>query len=479
MAIFYRRDDEDIRPALSRWRTAVNTELNTNSRGFLRQAYPSLTLPKDFPDMKLLEKYANPVCSAKFGRQGGGPIHDSGELNLARTAAFCEEHFGEWGYRSAIIKRFRNVLWKAATMRVLRRATLEADDKERKKRLDQGNGPAIIKGLLSPSSKDAIGTPSSLIDKYFGTHCHRDRAAIATSDPSAHRNLVTQIFSSRNHSSTDGMLEYRIEIFPSQLVQITSMGISGIRPEPSLAPEDDPSPSLHPTPKNAPPDPHSPLRLWVPSAIIREVHPDLVTKFEDNLVVKAQARQTKRKKGDESGKTSKSTSQPSPVTPNSRQSPDPIRTLPERDLLPSDATSQSCDPPSGHFLFSMPNPDESSYSESASDNSDCEFPPTPHAKDVVVVDSTRGRSDSDVQCKSSKRQKTGHAFGGPCQPTTQTIDDAEIIELISDSDDDIFPSHLSSLLKRPSAGGQYTHVQCGQAPSSGPGTYRDIIDLTL
>ncbi|KAL4080205.1 hypothetical protein V8B97DRAFT_2020885 [Scleroderma yunnanense] len=270
LAIFHQRDDEDIRPALARWCTAVNAELNTNSRKLLRHAHPSSSLPGDFAS----GKNADPVCSAEFG------LHGAGEINVAHATEFC--------YRSVIVKRFQNVLWEAVTIRVLRRATLEADDKEWMKRL---------------AREDVICIPSSFIDKYFGesgTQCRRP--VLTNCDPGVHRDLITKIASSRNHASTDRMLEYRIEIPPSQLVQIALMSIRGMRPlDPLSVSQQNPSSFSYCTPKNVPHDSDSTIRLWVPASMMDEVHPNLVAEYEDKLTREAQGSQTKCTKGSERG----------------------------------------------------------------------------------------------------------------------------------------------------------------------------------
>lgn len=118
-------------------------------------------------------------------------MRDNGELNLAHAAAFCEEKFGEWGYRTAIIKRFRSLMWEAAMMRVLRRAALEADEKERTKRLEHGES-SVIKGSLTPSPAEAVGTPACLVKKYLAmTDVDRRRAALALNPPSKVVTLAT------------------------------------------------------------------------------------------------------------------------------------------------------------------------------------------------------------------------------------------------------------------------------------------------
>ncbi|KAG2066559.1 hypothetical protein BDR04DRAFT_64696 [Suillus decipiens] len=114
--------------------------------------------------MQTLENYTDPICNARIGSLGGGKMRDNGELNPLHAAAFCEEKFGEWDHRTAMTKRFRSLMWKAAIMKILRRAVLEADEKERPKRLEHGES-LVIKGPLTSSPTEAVGTPAYLINK--------------------------------------------------------------------------------------------------------------------------------------------------------------------------------------------------------------------------------------------------------------------------------------------------------------------------
>ena len=41
-------------------------------------------------------------------------MRGNGEMNLAKIAGLCEQKFGEWGHRTAIVKRFRDLLWEAS-----------------------------------------------------------------------------------------------------------------------------------------------------------------------------------------------------------------------------------------------------------------------------------------------------------------------------------------------------------------------------
>jgi hypothetical protein len=318
LAIYERRTREDTRPFLAHWRAAVNQELCTNSRGFLRHKYHSLSIPSNFPDMQVLDNYANPVCSGRVGRQGGGPMRGNGEINLAKIAGLCEQKFTEWGHHTTIIKRFRTLLWEAAVMRVLRRAALEADEKEKEKRLKAGMENWSMAGPLSSSRADAVGTPASLVRRYLNmTDEDRRRAAFANNgqgDPrtGTHENetnpLIVKIVGVRQHVSTDKLVEYSLVICPTQLVAITRSGIKGIHPEPSngttnLEDElaDDTAGGPRKGKKKATPEPDTIMPMWLPASIIRHVHPGLVEDFEAAEEAKKKKKK-KKKKGSVKGK---------------------------------------------------------------------------------------------------------------------------------------------------------------------------------
>ncbi|OCH90241.1 PIN domain-like protein, partial [Obba rivulosa] len=278
--------------SLRSWRAEINLELHTNARGFLLRRYPSLSLPENFPDQQVLENYANPMCSARVGRQGGGALRDSGNPHLSKIAGFCENHFDEWGYKSVIIKRFRDLMWEAAIMTILRRAALDADEKEKNKRLSAGGADLSVRGPLRPSRVDEIGTPAVLVKKILdASEIDRYAAAFVRREPrnspatgSDARPLMQRIAGARQHVSTDGLLEYRVEIDPAQLVDLASAGIKGKHPEPPT------SQSSRGNSKKAAPDPHSVLRLWIPASIMRQVHPGLVEDFEAAEAAKATKR---------------------------------------------------------------------------------------------------------------------------------------------------------------------------------------------
>lgn len=298
---FERRQREDIQLFLISWRNRINSELRTNSRGMLPRKAPSVVLPSDFPDLQVLKYYAEPLTSGTRG-VSGGPIRDNSDLSLPRVAGFCEEHFDEWGHRSMIIKRFRDLLWESALMRVMRRAALEADLQEKNQRLAAGRTDLAIRGPLTPSVEQGIGTPAALVNRYLNP-AMVDRIAEAfvnrgpqvgptasTPNPPDAHPLVIKIVGTRRHVSTDHMLEYRLEIDPHQFVDLTNSGITGSRPDPPLSNRQvdeevdnilEPSQSAPKTPKKAPPDRYSIMRVWLAASIVRQVHPKLVKDFED------------------------------------------------------------------------------------------------------------------------------------------------------------------------------------------------------
>lgn len=261
---------------LFQWRSNINSELRDNSRGFLPHKY-TMVLPDDFPDLDVLEKYANPLNNGQPGSRGCSPLRDKGSLDLGRIAGLCEKYF-EWGYTSEILKRFRSMMWPAAVMNILRRAVLEADEKEQKMgNLDAGS-PLLSRTLV-------VGTPASLIQKYLGRTNQADitdRYAEVFVNPGPQTRgrqlpdvpdpfpLIRKVVGTRRHASTDYLLEYQVEIIPSQLVTLTQSGIRGIRPEPSQA-ERGTKKSVELS--------DSSLLLWIPASVLCQVHPAIIEDF--------------------------------------------------------------------------------------------------------------------------------------------------------------------------------------------------------
>ncbi|KAF8494852.1 hypothetical protein F5888DRAFT_1713947 [Russula emetica] len=277
---------------LTTWRETLRNELRTNSRGHLGSKKPSLakTIPDSFPDIDVLLSYTNPIISATDAgaRRTHTPPEWKREPNLAKLAHVCELHF-EWGLKDIIIKRFRTVLWPSIVLRALRRSALEADTK------------AVARSTSSPvrereSPRDAPGTPSKVLARHF--------SSMALEGDSGLGDLIVKIHGSRTHAYTDGILEYRLEIAPAQLVHLACAGIQGLRKpadttydvlpsESEDSGEDDDEDDHAGTGRKKkrrgggpPPEPESHLRVWMPACMVRYVLPELVDGYEAALEAK-------------------------------------------------------------------------------------------------------------------------------------------------------------------------------------------------
>lgn len=271
---------EKLPAFLGNWRNELRHELRTNSRGFIGRKSPTLanSVPEDFPDVDILLSYVNPITSESMGKRPP-ELRWTKEPDLAKLAATCEFYF-EWGYREAIIKRFRTVIWHSAVLRILRRAVLNMEEAKSTKSMPTTprKGGAFLES----------GTPSKMIAKHFssldiGTDPHDDEDGEDT--------LIVQIHSSRMHASTDGVLEYRLEIAPRQLVEIAESGIKGTRipegPDEWASDEDNEegSRSSKGIPK-LPIDPETHLRVWMPACMVKLAEPHLVREFEEKEEMK-------------------------------------------------------------------------------------------------------------------------------------------------------------------------------------------------
>ena len=268
---------------LTAWREALRSELRTNSRGHLGSKKPSLAkaIPDSFPDVDVLFSYTNPITSATDAgaRRTHTPPQWKREPNLAEIAHVCELHF-EWGLRDIIIKRFRTVLWPSIVLRTLRRSALDA-------------GTEAVRGR--ELHRDILGTPSKVLARHFSSMALE---AGDKKDDNSLEDLIVKIHASRTHAYTDGILEYRLEIAPAQLVRLASAGIQGLRKpadttydvlpsESEDSDEGDDEDGHVGTSKRKkrrgggpPPEPESHLRVWMPACMVRLVLPNLVDRYE-------------------------------------------------------------------------------------------------------------------------------------------------------------------------------------------------------
>ncbi|EMD35071.1 hypothetical protein CERSUDRAFT_96986 [Gelatoporia subvermispora B] len=282
---------------LEGWREEIRQELKTNSKGHLGRKMPSLAkkIPEDFPNIDVLLSYTNPITSESRGKTlKDFDIDWVKEPDLGRVAGLCEMYF-EWGVKPIIIKRFRTVLWPSAVLRILRRSVLLAD-----KRAAMQTARLPTTPRKNPRDQPvAVGTPSKMIAKHFselmlGTPRARSLSVESDSDGDEEEEpLIVKIHSSRVHASTDGVLEYRLEIAPAQLVRICEAGVRGLRRElpADLSDSMDEYDDEDDGPgqkgkgkgkgkKKPPPDPMSHLRIWLPACMVRMVEPELVEEFE-------------------------------------------------------------------------------------------------------------------------------------------------------------------------------------------------------
>ncbi|KAI0830173.1 hypothetical protein BC628DRAFT_1487129 [Trametes gibbosa] len=311
---------EGLEEFLDGWRDGIRAELRTNARGHLPRKSPKLarSVPDDFPRVDVVLAYTTPVTSEAKGLTHKNAVVDwDKEPDLGKIAALCEMYF-EWGIKEIIIKRFRTVLWPSAVLRILRRAAIL---KDRKDALLAARG-AVAGGVPCTPRKNGKerhvvpGTPSSMIARHFSAmkldtpHGHR-AAALDEEDEDDDEDdepLIVKIHSSRQHASTDNILEYRLEIAPAQLVRLCEAGLKGLRtalpPDLSDDGEDDDDDGdsddeggggrkgKKKTQKPSP-DPDSHVRIWLPACMVEVVEPEMVDEFEGVQKMKADKKAAK------------------------------------------------------------------------------------------------------------------------------------------------------------------------------------------
>ncbi|CAE6416976.1 unnamed protein product [Rhizoctonia solani] len=250
----------------------------------------------------------------------GGLVSDvrigwTGELSLGSLGRICEQYF-EWGVREIIQQRFRTVLWPAVVLRVLRRSIME---QERARMLSRSRDvtPRPSTPTRDRSKRIVPGTPQRLVNRYFGGDSDSDsdrelpialvksRGGDAT--PKAKRRisiegeeldtyqLLQAVRGERQHVSTDGLQELRVEVAPGHLARLAVRQLLGTRDPALLAGtlfdmegaggKEDDEQEEGADEEGAPRrlkmvDPTTSIRVWVPAELVRMVHPDLVHAWE-------------------------------------------------------------------------------------------------------------------------------------------------------------------------------------------------------
>ncbi|TCD62246.1 hypothetical protein EIP91_007142 [Steccherinum ochraceum] len=442
-------DKSGLERFLEEWREDVRQELKTNSKGFLGRKNPSLAknMPDDFPDVDILMSYVKPITSERKGGFNPARFNWQKEPDLGKIAGICELYF-EWGVKEIIVKRFRTVIWPSAVLRILRRAALLVDERS-------GGGP------LTPTKRKLrdIGTPSKMIAKHFSslqltspTEGNND----VDSDDDEGDNLVVKIHSSRTHASTDGLLEYRLEIVPAQLVQLTEAGVRGLRteilknPAGSQGDPDEEEMGGDDEEGKAPADPLEHLRVWMPACIVEMAEPTMVEEFKEKEEAKAAKKRapkgSSRKKA-AAPKATPSTAATKPTSSTSRpkRSKSKVAALDssdeevdsDQDVLPSLPAEELWRTPPESFelpaIAEVPDPDPLTSR-----------PPKP-SKPAAKKDgpsSSQTRSNIDGFFKASKATSTA----SNAKPPTKASKVASLFENVQ------LPEASSSKYRQPSKG---------------------------
>ncbi|KAJ2929825.1 hypothetical protein H1R20_g7278, partial [Candolleomyces eurysporus] len=333
---------EKLPPFLDNWRHEMRHEISTNSKGLLGRKSPALakSITSAFPDIDILLSYVNPITSETMGKPySPGDIRWNKEPDISKLAGICERFF-EWGYKEAIIKRFRTVMWHSAVQRILRRAVLDLDQAKR------SGGASSQRPPKTPSrsgrgNAEPCGTPSKMITQYFSNMNITSPQRSSDQDEDDEERLIVKIHSTRTHVSTDGLLEYRVEIAPAQLVRLAEHGIQGTRPKPTQEWESEEEGDEDKDQASSNPQDH--MRLWMPACMVQLVEPGLVEVFDAEVARKAAK---KAGKGQGRGKKKKAADDNDGVVPGSppKAKPSRARTALARDPEDGDSTSAA---PSG------------------------------------------------------------------------------------------------------------------------------------
>ena len=179
-------------------------------------------------------------------------------------------------------------------LRTLRRSALGADTRA------SSRPPSTHTGGQE-SHQDIFGTPSKQLARHFSSMALRSDGG---DEESILKDLIVKIHGSRMHAFTDGILEYRLEIAPAQLVCLASAGIQGLRKPADTTYDVLPSESEDSDEVDdedggggtkgrkkrrgggPPPEPDSHLRVWMPACMVGYVLPDLVEQYETALEAK-------------------------------------------------------------------------------------------------------------------------------------------------------------------------------------------------
>lgn len=310
-----RHDPHALHHALSQWRTQLRHYLSTDPDRFIGKKQKALanSIPDTFPPIAILEDYIMPQTSELHGHI---PTFEwAKQPDIQDIANKCEMHY-EWGVKPLIIKRFRTVIWGGALMRVLRASVMEGDEKEKRRARNMALMQTPRKGRRALDM--AVGTPSKLVSRCLSRmELHTPQfLGRADDDDEDLKPLCVKIHSQRTHASTDGLLEYRLEIAPAQFVEIVELGLRGLRREDSIDVAnfgrrralldedldfggDEDEEGGRGKKSKAPPNPTDHMRIWVPACMLEMAEPKLVEEYEGNIATKEQKRLDKERRARE------------------------------------------------------------------------------------------------------------------------------------------------------------------------------------
>ncbi|KAH8829304.1 hypothetical protein DL96DRAFT_1814545 [Flagelloscypha sp. PMI_526] len=408
------KTQQEMKEFLKSWRTELKHELETNSQGHIGKKCKKLAsaVTDAWPSLTVLDHYINPITTQSHSHPHGLTAQEvlkwDTEPNLSDIAHICELKF-EWGYYESIIKRFRTNVWEGAVMRIMRRAVLLLDEEQRD---TSAILPSTPRRLGSSSSfSQSPGTPSKLITQYFSSLDLSTPPSSQLNNDDDGSKLLCRITRTREHPSTDCLLEYRVEVDPSHLVTLAAAGIQNLRSAPEqniwaagsdedLEASDDGGKKKSGS-KKAPPSPNDLILLWFPATLVQIVRPDLVADFD-----RKQAKKGKRQ----------------PKANTSSKSSQKKRT--EQKVLPlRDVGSESEPEQDAPLLREVPSTASSSFlSTKVAEQA-------PNSSSLLVRDLTRGKSrfimsqalESPSKCSNSKALRSGFPSESELETTPSTI----------------------------------------------------------
>ncbi|KAF7367513.1 hypothetical protein MSAN_00814300 [Mycena sanguinolenta] len=252
---------------LHKWRNEIRHELWTDSKGYIgsKRRALALSLPDSFPDITILLSYVHPLTLEWSTAHDDLDPTWAKEANLAKLASTCQLYFG---WTESLMKRLRANIWHGAVLRILRRGILDLEEKGRR-------GEFVQSTPTTNGKFGAEGTPSKLITEYFSSMTFNP----VEDDDDDH--LITGITRTRTHTSTNGILEYRLQIRPRQLVRLAESELRNRHRAEGGSEKDG-------TEKE--------LRVWMPASIVRMAEPRLVEEFEQRENTKRLKKVRKRTK---------------------------------------------------------------------------------------------------------------------------------------------------------------------------------------